>query len=99
YGTRSAHTFGYGIAVDSSGRAYVVGTVQGPGLPGASTGFQTEYADNHFSQPDGFLARFSAAGNAVEYATYIGGESFDTSAGVAVNGTDAFVAGQTLSYN
>src|SRR5439155_8897823 len=97
YGTRSAHTFGYGIAVDSSGRAYVVGTVHGPGLPGASTGFQTEYADTFFD--DGFLARFSAAGNAVEYATYIGGDGWDTPAGVAVNGTDAFVAGQTTSYS
>ena len=61
----------YGIAVDSTGRAYVVGfteTGSGDGFP-VSTGPDTTINGTE----DGFIARVNPGGTALEYAGFIGG--------------------------
>jgi Beta-propeller repeat/PQQ-like domain len=74
------HTFGdvaHGIAVDGQGRAVVAGSTDAfdfPTTPGA--------ADRHCAQPDGFcqdgfVARLSASGSALEWSTYFGGDRSD----------------------
>jgi hypothetical protein len=97
YGASLAAVSGDGIAVDTNGRAYVVGSVSGAdraNLPITPTGFQQAYAGRF---RDGFLMRLAADGANLEYATFIGGSDYDSAHGVAVQGTDAFVAGSTLS--
>ncbi len=86
---------GNGIAVDSSGNAYVTGST-------AST-FQTfpvtvgpDLHDNGGS--DAFVAKVNAAGTALVYCGYIGGNNDDFGYGIAVDSSgNAYVTGQTLS--
>jgi uncharacterized protein (TIGR03437 family) len=77
-----------GLAVDAAGRAYVTGWSNGSGFqttPGALQ--QTPPG------PDAFVVRLQPSG-AVDYATYLGGGSQATTAGIAVDASGAaFVTG------
>ncbi len=88
---------GHGIAVDTAGNAYIVGTTpQGFPIQG---GFQpsTSIAGNSST---GFLARLNAAGSALLYSTYIGGSNYDAAIGVAVDAmNNAYVVGYTGSQD
>ncbi|PYR59427.1 MAG: hypothetical protein DMF91_14840 [Acidobacteria bacterium] len=104
YSTRyggSSYDTGQAIAVDASGRAYVAGATYSMDLPETTTGFQsaprTDSSGN--LSMDSFLIRLNADGSTVEYGTYMGGAAFDAASAVALHGTDAFVAGQTYSYD
>ncbi len=87
--------YSYGIAVDSSGNAYVTGLTQsdqtsfpvtvGPGL--TFNGLQ-----------DAFVARVNASGSALDYCGYIGGVASETGYAVTVDTLGkACVTGQTGS--
>jgi len=81
------------IAVDSQGRAYVVGTAAG-GI------FTTTGSLNPspIGGTDAFILRMNTAGSGVEYGTYLGGSGNDQGLAVAVNaGGWAYVAGSTQS--
>jgi Bacterial Ig-like domain (group 3)/Beta-propeller repeat len=85
--------FGYSIAVDSAGSAYVTGNTE-------STNFPTKNA----LQPafggsiDAFVAKISPAGSALVYSTYLGGSTTDSGSGIAVDSSgDAYVTGLTYS--
>jgi hypothetical protein len=81
-----------GLAIDASGAVYVVGDTRSPGLgtPGA-------YKSSIVGQPNGFVAKFSAAG-ALAYYTYLGGTGGDNSNAIAVDQTGAaYVTGNTQS--
>ena len=84
---------GNGIAVDSSGNAYVTGYT-------ASTDFPTAdplQATNHGSI-DAFVAKLNAAGSALTYSTYLGGSGYDDGNGIAVDSSgNAYVTGVTGS--
>jgi uncharacterized protein (TIGR03437 family) len=75
-------TFGSGVAVDSSGNFYLVGTTASNQLPVTPGAFQTKYYGN--PQPGfgtstrGFVAKFGpvSSGASLIYTTYLGG--FDT---------------------
>jgi hypothetical protein len=83
------------IAVDSGGRAYITGTVTGS-LFTTTGAYQTGFAGD----TDAFLVRMNNAGNAFEYATYLGGKGYDQGLGVAVEGSGAaYVTGSTQSSN
>jgi hypothetical protein len=80
---------GNGIAVDSSGAAYVTGSTNGA--------FPTLNAEqNTFGGvSDGFVTKLSPAG-ALVYSTYLGGTGNDQGNGIAVDSTGAvYVVGQT----
>ncbi len=85
-----------GIAVDAAGNAYVTGQTSSPDFPATPGAFQT-------SRPgveNGFVAKLSADGTALAYATYLGGSSEDGATGIAVDGTgNAYVTGYTASTN
>jgi hypothetical protein len=87
-----------GVAVDSEGRATVVGTTTG-GLHPASVGLNP----SPIGAPpttDAFLLRMNAAGSGIEYVTYLGGTGNDQGLAVAVDaGGWAYVAGSTQSTN
>jgi len=91
----SGDDYGYGIAVDGSGNAYVTGqtdsaqatfpVVVGPGL-------------THNGITDAFAAKVNASGTALSYCGYIGGNSDDYGYGIAVDGSgNAYVTGRTES--
>ncbi len=62
-----------GIAVDSSGNAYVAGMTNSIGFPVTSGAFQTAFRGGQ----DGFVVKINAAGSALAYGTLLGGSSFD----------------------
>jgi len=86
---------GFGIAVDSSGCAYVTGIT-------SSTNFPTlnPYQGANAGGCDAFVTKLSAAGNSLIYSTYLGGSDNDGGYGIAVDTSGcAYVTGWTLSAN
>ena len=87
--------YGYRIAVDSSGAAYVTGETRsdegsfpvavGPGL-------------THNGDADAYVAKVSADGSSLDYCGYIGGSQGDYGNGIAVDSSGAaYVTGNTQS--
>lgn len=87
--------YGYGIAVDSFGNAYVTGRTY-------STDFPTAHAlqKSYGGELDAFVAKLNAAGSALVYSTYLGGSEYDEGNAVAVDSSgNAYVTGVTYSTN
>jgi hypothetical protein len=86
---------GKDIAVDGTGSAYVTGLTHSTNYPTTTGAFDTTYAD----RGDAFVAKLDAAGSALAYSTYLGGNrTFDEGIGIAVGGTgSAYVTGQTFN--
>jgi hypothetical protein len=91
----SSTEYGNDVAVDSQGRAYVVGeTASGPSFPKKNefqgTGLPA------FSEA--FLTVFTADGSDIVYSTALGGNSRDEARGVAIDSNgNAYVTGVTNS--
>src|SRR5262249_4479641 len=86
---------GLGIAVDSSGNAYITGR--------ANTGFPTTsgaYDTSHNGGDDAFVTKLNATGSALSYSTYLGGTQTDAGYAIAVDASgNAYVTGSTASGN
>jgi hypothetical protein len=87
---------GGGIAVDTSGNAYVTGSTTSTG-PGPSGNFPTSAGA---AQPvihgptNAFVTKVNAAGNALTYSTYLGGSGNDWGRAIAVDQSgNAYVTG------
>jgi len=93
----SATDEGFGIAVDGSGNVYVtgfVGSVDFPTTPGA---FDNTYNGGPL---DAYVAKLNPTGDALVYATFLGGEGEDRGYGIAVDGLGgAYVTGRTRSVD
>jgi hypothetical protein len=87
--------FGFGIAVDAAGSAYVVGLTLSSDFPTQSA-LQPTFAGG---PQDNFVSKLSPAGNALVYSTYLGGTGFEVNMGdIAVDAAgSAYVAGSTYS--
>jgi len=97
----NGNDFGTGIAVDSSGTAYVTGNTASIDLS-VSNDFPTVNAlqpkPGFFS--DAFVTKLNAAGSALVYSTYLGGNGNDSGQGIAVDSSgNAYVTGWTGSTN
>ena len=92
----SRQEVGYGIAVDSSGAAYVAGETEsneGEGFP-VTVGPDL----NHNGNYDAFAAKISADGSSLAYCGYIGGSGGDNARGIAVDSSGAaYVTGYSES--
>ncbi|MEA1927757.1 MAG: SBBP repeat-containing protein, partial [Candidatus Auribacterota bacterium] len=88
---------GKGIAVDSAGRAYVIGITGSLDFPTISS-YQAEFAGGVEHNADAFVSKFSTTGSALIYSTYLGGSGDDAGLSIAVNSAGfALVAGVTMS--
>ncbi len=91
--TESASDSGSGIAIDSAGNAYITGTTSSTNFPTVNP-LQGALAVGI----DVFVAKLNAAGNALLYSTYLGGDRRDFSSGIAVDlAGNAYVTGYTDS--
>jgi hypothetical protein len=89
----SYHDYGYGIAVDSSGNAYVTGSTRSSDFP-AVVGPDLSF--NGYT--DAFVAKVNPSGTALVYAGFLGGSSEDAGRGIAVDSSgNAYVTGWTWS--
>jgi len=87
---------GNGIAVDSSGSAYVTGITWSADFP-VHDPLQGRSGGGSY---DAFVSKLNAAGSALVYSTYLGGSSNDIGFGIAVDSSgSAYVTGFTASAN
>ncbi len=91
----SSTDWGYGIAVDGAGSAYVTGLAGSTNFP-----TQSPYQAANRGAQDAFVAKLSPAGSALVYSTYLGGSGADVGEAIAVDAAgSAYVTGYTSSTN
>ena len=89
----NADDVGYGIAVDTSGSAYVAGITQSDNFPTANP-MQSSYEGS----TDVFVTKLNPAGSTLAYSTYLGAGFFEDCYSIAVDDQgSAYVAGSTES--
>jgi beta-propeller repeat-containing protein len=96
YLSGSGQEEGFGIAVDSSGAAYAVGSTNSANFPTTAGAFQPTLAGLN----DAYVTKFNAAGSGLVYSTYLGGSENDNGDAVALDllpNPNAYVAGETRS--
>jgi hypothetical protein len=88
--------YGYGIAVDAFGEAFVTGSTNSVNFPVALC-FQCVFQGG---AADAFVTEIAPGGAGIIYSTYLGGKGADYGRAIALdpNG-DAFVTGNTTSVN
>jgi uncharacterized repeat protein (TIGR01451 family) len=91
----SGTDWGFGIAVDAAGNAYVTGSTESSEATfPVAVGPDTTYN----GVADAYVAKVDPAGTGLVYAGYVGGSGFDQGRGVAVDAAgNAYVTGQTES--
>jgi hypothetical protein len=87
---------GYALGLATGNAAVVVGDTRSANFPVTASAFQTVPGGSQ----DAFAAMISAAGNALSFATYLGGRGIDHASAIAVGpGGAFFVGGYTWSTN
>jgi uncharacterized repeat protein (TIGR01451 family) len=83
----------YGIAVDSSGSAYITGSTASTNFP-----LHNPLQARLLGTKNAFIAKLSPTGNSLAYSTYLGGNGADAGNGIAIdtNG-NAYIVGDTTS--
>jgi uncharacterized protein (TIGR03437 family) len=82
----------YGLALDSSGDAYVAGETFAPDFPITQNAMISQFPSSVFS---GFLSKLSPAGELL-YSTFLGGGNYTTANAVTLDGGgNIYVAGST----
>jgi hypothetical protein len=91
----SGADFGQGIAVDSSGNAYVTGSTQSTNFP-----ILNALQSINNGSADAFVTKVNFTGEQLVYSTYLGGSAADVGQSIQVDSSgNAYVAGYTFSSN
>jgi len=85
--------FGWGIAVDAAGHAYVTGPTYSANFPTTRRAFQPTFGGHH----NAFVTKLNRTGSALVYSTYLGGRDA-SGRGIAVDAAGhAYVTGTAYS--
>jgi hypothetical protein len=104
----SSDESGDGIALDSAGNAYILGYTSSNDFPTTDGAFDTSCGSDGTCDFDGtylywdiFVSKLNAAGNGLDYSTYLGGSNSDISGnGITVDGSgNATFTGYTYSHD
>ncbi|MGV3724732.1 MAG: SBBP repeat-containing protein, partial [Actinomycetota bacterium] len=91
----SGDDLGASVGVDAAGNAYVTGSTESANFPTLSA-LDTTLTGTR----DVFVSKLNAAGTALLYSTYVGGDGVDSAQGLAVSSTGTVtVTGDTTSAN
>jgi hypothetical protein len=83
-----------GIAVDSSGNAFITGQTTSTNFPTIQGAYKTSLS----GAQNAFVSEVNAAATTLVYSTYLGGRGSDAGNGIAIDGNDnAYVTGSTSS--
>jgi len=86
-------TYGFGIAVDPDGNAYVAGTTYASDFPTANAAYPLWQGG-----ADGFVTKINSSGTAMVYSTFVGGSGTDAFYSIAVDSSrSAYVVGYSNS--
>jgi hypothetical protein len=86
---------GYGIAVDTSGSAYVTGLTGSADFPTTPGAFQTSFKGGFV---DAFITKLNSAGSALVYSTYLGGsDAYGNGIAVDTSG-NAYITGEAGAF-
>jgi len=85
------------VAVDADGNAYVIGQTGSSDFPTTADAFQTTLKGRLSRFPlDAFVTKLNAAGSALVYSSFLGGDGDDDGFGIAVDAEgNAYVTGET----
>lgn len=87
--------FGYGIAVDRAGNAYVTGSTKSRNFPTTRGAFDRNYNRGGW---DAFVAKLNPSGTALVYSTYLGDRVGHEGHGIAIDRAgNAYMTGRTES--
>jgi len=75
-----------GIAVDSSGAAYVTGGTNSSDFPTTPGAFDTSYNGGEW---DAFVVKLNSTGSALAYATFLGGSGSERGMGITIDSSGA----------
>jgi len=86
-----------GIAIDSSGDAYITGTTTSTTYPTTSGAYQTVNKATSGDQT-GFVTKLNPTGTALVFSTFFGGSNYDSPTAIALNSAgDIYLAGTAFS--
>jgi hypothetical protein len=89
---------GYAVTVDTSANVYLAGFTYSRDFPVVDP-FQSLFGGDSLNN-DAFVAKVDASGARLVYSSYLGGNSLDEAASIAVDGSGSlYVAGRTFATN
>jgi hypothetical protein len=96
----STKDYGYGIAVDGSGDAFIVGTTYSLDFPVTAGVYQPACGGGTCANGDVFITEINPSGSALVYSTYLGGKTTNEGNAIALDSSgNAYVTGYTKSSN
>lgn len=97
YLTGNGLDYGDGLALDSNGDAFVVGTTSSTNFPITQGALQTT---NNASQTIGFVTELNSTGSSLVYSTYLGGSTSTSVNRIALDTAgNAYLTGSTQDTN
>lgn len=96
----STKDYGYGIAVDADGDAFIVGTTYSLDFPTTAGVYQPACGGGTCVNGDVFIAEVNPTGSGLVYSTYLGGKTTNEGNAIALDSSgNAYVTGYTKSSN